>query len=369
MRIKVHDTHSEIPLERSQWNALAGQGPTRTVFQTHEWASAWWSTFGHRHRLLHLDFETLDNVPAGFACLMTSAADGDGDRWHILADANSDYCDIPIGGNRFAGLEALVKFFARDFVGWETLSLMNIPEQSVTLAALTTLCARHGLWLHSSRRITAPKLRFAADGGDVEIKYSVRRHHNRLERLGELEFRVLREARELPRLLGVLFEQHVARYRLKGERSLFEDVLFRRFYERLAFEMLEAGWLHFSELCLDGKPIAVHFGFEYRNILTWYKPAFDVAYQRYSPGTVLIKHLIDDAKTRHLDELDFTIGDEAFKARFSNVVSYNRNVVIYKRRPSAYLHALREHTMSVGKRIVALSGKVHVPSQRRHPHP
>lgn len=369
MRIEVHDNISELPLPRAAWNAIAERGTTRTVFQTYEWASAWWETFGHRYRLMHLAFESAEPPTSGFACLMASATDRRSGQWHIVADANSDYCDIPVDGNRFAALDALVKFFARDFVEWESLAIMNIPEESMTLAALATLCERYGLGFRTSKRIAAPKLRIDSDGPDVRLKYSVRRHCTRLQRLGDVEFRLLRERNDLPRLLAVLYEQHVNRYRQRGERSLFEESLYRRFYERLALAMLDAGWLNFSELTLDGSPIAVHLGFEYDKVLTWYKPAFDIACQRYSPGTVLIKHLIDYAQDRQLDVLDFTVGDEAFKERFSNATSYNRNAFIYRSRPAACIHAVRDQSIAAAKRIVTALGHLHVPSQRRHTHP
>ncbi len=368
MQIQVYDNFGEIPLMRAGWNAIAGQSPTHTIFQTHEWASAWWETFGHRHRLLHLAINNPRNGTAGFACLMSSPADGKSDRWHIMADVNSDYCDIPVDGNRFAVLDALIKFFAHDYEEWESLSFMNLPEASVTLAALATLCDRYRLGFHAGNRIAAPKLRFDRNEQQVKLKYSVRRHCNRLERLGKVEFHVLRDRHDLPRLLAVLYKQHIDRYRQKGERSLFEDPLYRRFYERLALAMLEAGWLSFSKLTLDGIPIAVHFGFEYNNVLTWYKPTFDIDYQRYSPGTVLIKHLIDYAQTRQLDMLDFTVGDEAFKERFSNTISYNRNIVIYRNQSSAYIHTARDQSVAAAKRVAMVLGRIHVPGQRRHTH-
>lgn len=368
MQIKIYDSIDKLPMARERWNAIAGQGPTKTIFQTHEWVSAWWETFGHRHRLLHLEFESEELSTSGFACLMASATDGRGNRWHIVADSNSDYCDIPVIGNRFAALDELLRFLSRDFGEWESLSFMNIPEQSPTLAALITLCDKHGLWIRASNRIRAPKIRIEGTGQEIRHKYSVRRHCRRLEKLGSVEFRVLQDACELPRLLGILYDQHIERFRNKGEISLFENPLSRRFYERLAVRLLSAGWLNFSELTLDGKPIAVHFGFEYDRILTWYKPAFDVTYQRYSPGTVLIKYLIDYARSHRFDTLDFTVGDEAFKERFSNATSYNRNVVIYRNRPSAYLHTLRDHSIAVAKHVATYFGRQHASGQRHHTH-
>lgn len=355
MQIAIYDSFDRIPLERNDWNTLIRHSPTNTVFQTHQWANAWWKTFGGHYRLRYLSIEDGGRL-SGFAPLMAMPSTT-GDTLHFLADANSDYCDFAAEGNRYAALDAVVKFLAYELRGWDSLVLHNLPEQSPNLAALMTLCAKHGLWPRLSRRFAAPRIRFDADGQDFRLKYSVRRHCNRMERIGRVEFRLVSEKRDLPRLLAILYEQHIARYRHKGERSLFENALSRQFYANLAEELLDAGWLHFSELLLDGRTIATHFGFVYDKVLTWYKPAFDIAHRQYSPGTVLLKHLIDYAGRHRLDALDFTVGDEPFKERFSNTVYYNRNLTIYRSRSSVCCHAIRDRTVSVVKRFLDTMGK------------
>lgn len=367
MQIRIYDSFSQIPLERHEWNALVQRSATNTIFQTHQWASAWWKTFGERHKLLYMVMEDAGQV-RGFAPLMAASTDGGGNALHFLADANSDYCDFASDGNRYAVLDALVRHFAHEHAGWDSLTLRNIPEHSPTLAALMTLSAKYGLWPRPSRRIAAPRIVFGADNQGFKLKYSVRRHCNRMERLGKAEFRILRDRQDLPHMLDALYEQHVGRYRHKGEHSLFENSLCRSFYATLADELLDSGWLHFSELLLDGRPIALHYGFEYNKVLTWYKPAFDITHRQYSPGTVLIKHLIDYAREHRLEALDFTIGNEPFKERFSNAINYNRNLTIYRNRPSAYFDAMKDRTFSAAKQIMTALGISHAPGKRHHPH-
>lgn len=367
MQIRIYDNFSQIPLARDEWNALIHRSATTTIFQTHQWASAWWQIFGDRHKLLYMAVEDAGQI-RGFAPLMAASTGGAGNALHFLADANSDYCDFASDGNRYAVLDTLVRYFAREHAGWDSLTLRNIPEQSPTLAALMTLCMKHGLWPHLSRRIAAPRIVFAPDDREFKLKYSVRRHCNRMERLGKVEFRILHDRRDLPRMLDALYEQHVGRYQLKGEHSLFENTQFRSFYALLANELMDAGWLHFSELLLDDQPIALHYGFKYNKVLTWYKPAFDITHRQYSPGTVLIKHLIDYASEHRLDALDFTIGNEPFKDRFSNAVNYNRNLTIYRNRPSAYFDAMKDKAFVAAKQIMTALGISHAPGKRHHPH-
>ena len=346
MQVNLYDRFSDIPLTPDQWNGLHRGSAVGTVFQTYEWANAWWQAFGDRYRLLCIAVTDEDRV-LGMAPLMSAANAKD---WHFLADVNSDYCDFATITNRYSVLDRLLSFFVRDYRDWNRLSLRNIPEQSTTLATLATLCEKYGLGLQIGKRIVAPEIRFSDEPQDYRVKYSVRRHCNRLERLGKVEFRVLQDARELPKTLDLLYRQHRSRYRQKGVRSLFEDPLCRRFYELLAYEFLDKGWLHFSQLLLNGIPLAVHYGFEYDRVLTWYKPAFDLDYRQYSPGTVLIKNLIGYAQQRRLRALDFTIGDEEFKSRFSYAVSYNRNVILYRDRRWTRLRGWTDRAANLGRK-------------------
>ena len=49
----------------------------------------------------------------------------------------------------------------------------------------------------------------------------------------------------------------------------------------------------------------------------WYKPSFDPAFARRSPGEVLLRALIEQAHVEGATYFDFGLGDEAFKARFA----------------------------------------------------
>ena len=62
-----------------------------------------------------------------------------------------------------------------------------------------------------------------------------------------------------------------------------------RFYEALAEPLHARGWLQFSVVEFNGAPIAFHFGFDYFDCVTWYKPSFEVRYAEHSPGLLLTR--------------------------------------------------------------------------------
>jgi CelD/BcsL family acetyltransferase involved in cellulose biosynthesis len=116
---------------------------------------------------------------------------------------------------------------------------------------------------------------------------------------------------------------------------LFDAGNQRTFYLALAAALHSAGWLLFSVVEFNGQPIAFHFGFDYFGSIIWYKPSFEVQYAEHSPGLLLTRKIIEDGLQRSRRELDFTIGEEAFKDRFANVSRYNVTLSVYHSLPSA----------------------------------
>ena len=104
----------------------------------------------------------------------------------------------------------------------------------------------------------------------------------------------------------------------------------REFYRLLTQNLSDSSWLLFTVVELDGQPIAMHYGFDFCGVVTWYKPSFDPTFAAHSPGLVLLRHLIEYAATRRRRELDFTWGDEPFKARFTNHVRRTIHLQIYR---------------------------------------
>lgn len=85
------------------------------------------------------------------------------------------------------------------------------------------------------------------------------------------------------------------------------------FYEKLLDYALPQGLVHFSTLRLNGRPISWHFGFLHRGVLHWYKPTYDVAFRKFSPGKVHLALLVDLGIRQGWKEIDLGCGQEQYK--------------------------------------------------------
>ena len=139
-------------------------------------------------------------------------------------------------------------------------------------------------------------------------KPSLRRRQNYFERTGALVVRHLTSATEIAPLLDTFFAQHVSRWSGASHPSLFLKEQNRAFYRTLTRNLSDSPWLLFTVVEHDGQPMALHYGFDYHGVVTWYKPSFNPAFAAHSPGLVLLRGLIGHAIASERRELDFTLG-------------------------------------------------------------
>ena len=311
---------------REEWNALLAHADGATVFQGYDWHAAWWECFGGGHELHLLRVYERSGELVAIAPLMIECRRRLGllqRRLMLVGTTNhaTDYADLIVRSGHARPRRAVLEWMRAHRHLWTQLELRNLQASSPTLALLGEAHDLAGKVLVQFAA-EAPTRRLGDPAADRAVlnKRSLRRHVNGFLREGTLELVRLESSPRLDAHCAHFFEQHVARWADTATPSLFHEPAQRRFYRVLAQRLAASGALHFSMVQWRGRAIAYHFGFEQGGVLTWYKPSFDPALAKRSPGEVLIRLLLEDAIGRGLKELDFTVGSEAFKFRFANHV-------------------------------------------------
>jgi len=328
----IEPSMARTGLDEVAWNALASGCETNTVFQTHQWARSWLAAFSDlcRPRLMTL---RENGQVVGVAPLVSWERPVGEPVLRFLGDGRADYCDILAPGRKPEAVATM--FDALRGEPWSVIALGNIPEGSTTPEIVRSVAEDRGYFVQVNDQFVCPALivrGFEADARAIVNKPSLRRRHNYFERAGRLTFRDLKSGEAIEPYLEPFFRQHVARWRETPTPSLFESVRNRTFYRLLTAALSDTGWLLFSLVELDGRPIAIHYGFDYDNRVLWYKPSFDVAHAAHSPGTVMVRHLVQYAIDEGRSELDFTLGDEPFKKRFTNHARRTVSVRVFRSR-------------------------------------
>jgi CelD/BcsL family acetyltransferase involved in cellulose biosynthesis len=322
VNIRCIERFEELCRYRTEWNQLLQQSPTNTIFQTFEWLESWWEVFGEAYRLQVLLGFADDTLVAAAPLVLSKKRHY---ARHVtclefMGGMPSDYLDFLARGR--VSLHGLVNTL-HSAVTWDLLNLDRIPADSPTL---TVLAEEFPGWRGTqffcdscSAYVFGP----GQDGSEVLGKKSIRRHVSGLHKAGTVAVRHLTQAELITPELDVFFDQHVTRRAQTAEPSHFVDPHYRTFYRLLTERLAPRGWVLFTVVTLDSQPVAFHYGFVYGRRLLWYKPTFSVAHARLSPGEVLIAELFQYCRAQGLRELDFSIGEESFKNRFSNVKRHN----------------------------------------------
>ncbi|MBL8013662.1 MAG: GNAT family N-acetyltransferase [Candidatus Omnitrophica bacterium] len=312
-----------------EWADVQRQSPTATIFQTYAWHQAWWQSF-EKDKSLFLVCAKTDHLLGVLPLMIVKKG-----RLRILkfiGTGQADYCDFLYPSDNSAVLRELLGFLFSQASQWDAIALDNIPSDSASVPILRDVCKKFRFPLRRYAQIGVPVLDFGSEEGFAKAvnKGSLKRHYKYFSQRPGYEVRHLTLAKDIGPLLNSFFQQHIDRRRLSGDRSLFDSDEMKNFYSNLVRGLENHQGLIFSVVQSEGKVIAFHFGFVYRKKFLWYKPSFDARLAKHSPGEVLLRELLVYAHSQGLDEFDFSIGEEPFKRRFSNVLRRNDSFKVFK---------------------------------------
>ena len=308
-------------IEATAWARLAAGA---TIFQSRPWLLAWWESFGEGAEplvLLAYDGDELRGI-APFYLDATRTL-------RFIGHGHSDYNDLLAADD--AAADALVAALLEQADRFERAELTNLTEKGALRARLLAQSRRPGLL---SEPIDCPRL--VMDDPEVarkmRSKKSLRRHFNHFNKQEGFSVVHRSDRAWIEGQLDAFFDQHVERWAGSATPSLFCDEAQRAFYRRVVARFDSDEALRFTRLAVGDAPIAFHLGFVHGTTFTWYKPTYDVALARKSPGEAMLKTLLDAAVEEGLTTFDFTLGGERFKYRFATEVPQVRHLTLY---PSA----------------------------------
>jgi CelD/BcsL family acetyltransferase involved in cellulose biosynthesis len=127
----------------------------------------------------------------------------------------------------------------------------------------------------------------------------------------------LADARSLDEIHAALVRLHGARWSRRGMPGVLADDMVRRWHADAMHGLLDLGVLRLHALRLDGRIIAACYVLQDRKRpgarAYYYLGGFDPAYERLSPGTIVIAHAVEEAIREGAATFDFLRGREPYK--------------------------------------------------------
>ena len=327
MNFKTHKDFSEIG--QTAWNMLVEQSIADTPFSRYEYLSEWWKTLGGgewKNAELLLVSAVEDDELVGIAPLFIAGYDG---RKAVLLLGSieiSDYLDLIVREAdlpRF--LSGLMDFLASSHAGaWSTMDWYNLPDSSPTLAALKADSERRGWNYHEE--VYRPTPRIALNGSFEEYlsrvekkqRHEIRRKMRRADESGRVKFAVVDPKADIEPELESFFHLMVQD---PGKANFLHDVMRDQMSQSIRAAH-EYGYLWLAFLEVDGVRAAASLNFDYKNKLWGYNSGVSRDHMEFSPGWVLLGHVIQWCCENGRAEFDFMRGDEEYKYRFGGVNKY-----------------------------------------------
>ncbi len=161
---------------------------------------------------------------------------------------------------------------------------------------------------------------FAQASSDINSRAFNKRNQKKWQKitqeLGASRYDYEVDASMTQALLAQLIEWKSKQYARTGLMNAFANSKTRLFFELL----LDKKILHISGLFAGEKALALHAGFVDEGRFYMVLPAYDIQYQQYSPGQLLLEAMMESSHRAGHNEFDFLLGDEEYKFYYANRV-------------------------------------------------
>lgn len=317
---------------RTPWTRLWEQCPGATPFQTPEWLLPALQVLGGRQLValafFSSEFQLIGLIPLlrhRSGCIPTVLV------YRFLGSGVSDYL-TGLAAPEFqpAVRDGLLTWLADQPAS--VLDLQQLPPASMLRRddGGTMLPSWHGP--HDPCPVLALPGSVAELPGvlPAHLRKNLRYYRRRVEALGEVALETA-DGDTWPEFLEALFRLHTARWRTRGQPGVFCLKRRRAFHRAAVPQLIERGLLRLHGLRVDGVLRGALYALVGHGRAFYYASGFDPALQRYSPGTLLVAHAMEDAIRLGLREFDFLRGQERYKARWGATPRWNERRIIWNR--------------------------------------
>ena len=333
---------SEFSNLETTWNNLLKQSCADNPFLTWQWLYSWWKCYGQKSELMILALEKDEQVVALAPLMVRTKPLGLLKAREIVFlgsfGAGSDYLDFIITkGFETSSIEVIITHLARNDRAWDVISLTNIPDGSASIDHVKKACNKIGYCHTGNPSVVCPLIQLPSTWDEYlstlskSMRSDIRRKNNKLSKIGDVEYEVIQERRDLDSAMNDLIHLNRLRMKTKNLQGAFLDSQFTQFHKNLISLFFQNEILHLSFLKVNGKRIAALYNFFYNDVCFYYQSGFDPVRAKFSPGTVLFTLSIREAINSGMREYDFLQGDESYKFNWANAKRQCFSIFVYNK--------------------------------------
>jgi CelD/BcsL family acetyltransferase involved in cellulose biosynthesis len=166
-----------------------------------------------------------------------------------------------------------------------------------------------------------------------KFRYNLRRAEQKLGEIGAVDFLHTTRPEEIERRIDWAFGLYAKSPHCRAKSSLWMTTKGRELLRQVALRFAARGWMDLTFLLVGGVPVAFCYGFRTETDYYFYATAFDPdpRYRPYSPGTLLVKHVLQRSFDLGVERFDFMLGDEPYKRVWATDLERVSTHVVAKR--------------------------------------
>jgi len=243
----------------------------------------------------------------------------------------------------------------REQTGWDVIEALDVPDDGAFMHLLRH-ANRDGFLIGTWSTRKSPYLPLPPSDSDPFQNCPVR--------FKSFRSRLKSKVRKLRQEGSVSFDTHTTDYNdtliqffalessgWKGAQgsSISSNPSLVRFYSSIVEEYAQRGYLRMYSLTVDSKPIAMQLGLLMNGCYYAPKVAYDEAFARFSPGQLLVQHVITDLTNAGVKKYDFLGPRAPWKSVWTEHVRDHYNCYIF--RPTIKGRCLHMLTMRLGSSV------------------
>jgi len=334
--------YSEFTPElKEKWNLLLEKSASHVPFLRFEYLEEWWQTRGggewpaEASLCILCAYEEQEMV--GIAPFFIAEHDGQ-KRLLLLGSIEiSDFLDLIVPEQRLQEfIPALLKQLSDEMLpeGVTTVDLYNLLEDSPSLPILLEAAPKAGFEVTQTRLQQAPYISLPGDWEEYLNQIDKKQRHEirrKMRRAAEGEVAV--EVYFTSELDGVEedSEAFMSLMAQDPEKEAFLTPAMRDQFRRSIRRAFECDCLQLTFLKIGGENAAAYLSFDYQNRIWVYNSGLDRRFMEYSPGWVLLGHLLKWANENGRSEFDFMRGNEEYKYKFGAIDRYVTRLQLKKK--------------------------------------
>ena len=329
MHPRIIRTREEFDALREPWNRLVDTIEDQEPFYRWEWAAANFDhLFDENDEFFIVVLERGKDLFA-IAPLCIQREGFGPFQGKVLRTITGDHADygafyLHPDFNHRDLIKRLLKALFSNRDSWDLLHLLNFSSRSSQSFLLSDVAQNDfHVPCRFSEQILTPYFRFGKDESKIipkEIRNIERRERD------------LRDSHNVEITIDGKFSEQfwnrmIELHRNRWQESNFLESSYCNFIRQVIRYLEPVGATSFSWMKIDGELVALELGFQTEKKIGSYMPAYDPRYSKFSPGGILLKHLMEHFSDKK-EELDFMRGNEMYKFFWTDSVAANHNLLV-----------------------------------------